>query len=111
MPPGQPPAPKNDEDIYDSKPLFQSDWRNARKKNDMFGGEEEGGIFAEQAEKPKRPDQPIVENGLFGGNALKDEGMQERTKSKLDSIFDYDSDDNLQKKIMDRMTGVEPSIV
>jgi len=61
----------------------------------MFGGEEEGGIFAEQPEKPRKVEQPIVENGLFGGNALKEEIMQERTKSKLDSIFDYDSDEGL----------------
>ena len=77
----------------------------------MYGGGEEESLFGQETPAPTRNNAPIVENGLFGGNALKDDDPQnDRTesKAKLNSLFDYDdSDDDLQKKLMDRMTGAE----
>jgi hypothetical protein len=68
----------------------------------MFGEEDggESGLF--NAPNPvnqaaPRSQAPIVSNGLFGGNALKDDDADSRPKAgggKLNSIFDYEEDDD-----------------
>ena len=40
----------------------------------------------------------MIENALFGGNDLKDEDSRRPTKSKLNSIFDYDDDSDEEQK-------------
>ena len=68
----------------------------------MFGEEDggEGGLFnapnpVNQA--PPRSQAPIVSNGLFGGNALKDDDGDSRpgkAGGKLNSIFDYEEEED-----------------
>lgn len=98
-----------DDDPYGSSGLFSGGggWRNNNKKNygSMFGDEDggDGGLFNTPAPvnqgAPQRGAQgPIVSNGLFGGNALKDDEMDSRPGkaggAKLNSIFDYEEDDD-----------------
>ena len=62
----------------------------------MFGEEDEEPSFLQEAARTGN-NKPVVENGLFGGNALKDEDQRRPTKSKLNSIFDYEDSDEEQK--------------
>lgn len=95
-----------EDDPYGSSGLFNNGggWRNTNKRNKggMFGEEDggEGGLFNAPApvnQAPPRNQAPIVSNGLFGGNALKDDDGDRPGKAgggKLNSIFDYEEDDD-----------------
>lgn len=63
----------------------------------MFGGDDEPSFVEETRNIPPRNNGPVVQNGLFGGNALKEEENDKPTKSKLNSIFDYGDSDEEQK--------------
>jgi hypothetical protein len=96
-----------EDDPYGKSGLFSGGggWRNNTKRNygGMFGEEDggEGGLFNTPApvnQGPTRTQAPIVSNGLFGGNALKDDEADSRPGktggAKLNSIFDYEEVDD-----------------
>ena len=74
----------------------------------MFGGdaEEDGGMFNQPTQGSTgtanpRNNAPVVSNGLFGGNDLKDDDpVPKKGGSKLNSIFDYEDDDNEEQTVV-----------
>lgn len=65
----------------------------------MFGGDDEPSFMEETRNTAPRNNGPIVQNGLFGGNALKDDEPTEvPTKSKINRIFDYGDSDEEEKQ-------------
>ena len=74
----------------------------------MFGGGEEdsGGLFsaapttAAASANPRVGAKPLVSNGLFGGEDLKDDDppVSKGGNSKLNSIFDYEVDDGEEEE-------------
>ena len=59
----------------------------------MFGGDDEPSFVEETRNVAPRNNGPVVANGLFGGNDLKEDEDNKPSKSKLNSIFDYEDSD------------------
>ena len=73
----------------------------------MFGEEDgEAGLFnapAPVGQAAPRNQAPVISNGLFGGNALKEDEVETRPKAggaaKLNSIFDYEEEDEAPQQM------------
>lgn len=73
----------------------------------MFGEEDgEAGLFnapAPVGQAGPRNQAPVISNGLFGGNALKEDELETRHKAngaaKLNSIFDYEEEEDAPKQM------------
>ena len=83
--------------------------------NNLLGGDDEEGLnFAQAAPTTTsaannfvKPTEPIVSNGLFGGEDLK-ETAGDALKNKMNSIFDYeDSDDEAKHAAQQQMKQEE----
>jgi len=95
-----------DDDPYGQSGLFSGGggWRNNSKRNygGMFGEEDgEAGLFnapGPVGQAAPRNQAPVISNGLFGGNALKEDEVETRPKAggaaKLNSIFDYEEEED-----------------
>ena len=100
-----------DDDPYGQSGLFSGGggWRNNSKRNygGMFGEEDgEAGLFnapAPVGQAAPRNQAPVISNGLFGGNALKDDEVESRPKAggaaKLNSIFDYEEEEEAPQQM------------
>lgn len=100
-----------DDEPYGQSGLFSAGggWRNNNKRNygGMFGEEDgEPGLFnapAPVGQGAQRNQGPVISNGLFGGNALKEDEIDTRSKAgggaKLNSIFDYEEEEDAPQQM------------